>query len=196
MELFDAIGNRRSIRRFTDREVPEEAVRRIIQAGIDAPSAKNRQPWRFVVLTGKSKAAMLNVMDKKIAEMEAAAPEEKAGLSWVRNSMRIMSEAPVAILILNPEGKCMELPRTEPELFRDLTDIQSVGAAIQNMTLAATGLGLGSLWICDVLFACREICGWLGSGEQLAAALSVGYAGESPGRRPRKEMESVTEWRS
>ena len=58
MNTIDAIQKRRSIRKFTDQPVPREMIKRILQAGIDAPSAKNRQPWRFVVVQNPEKRAI------------------------------------------------------------------------------------------------------------------------------------------
>ena len=63
------------------------------------------------------------------------------------------------------------------------------------MTLTATELGLGSLWICDTYSAYEELTEWLGTEGALYAALAVGYADESPAPRPRKDIYSITEWR-
>ena len=64
------------------------------------------------------------------------------------------------------------------------------------MTLAAEGLGLGSLWICDIFFAYRELNQWLGVQGTLTAAMALGYADEAPGPRPRKSMDDLAAWRS
>lgn len=73
--------------------------------------------------------------------------------------------------------------------------LQSTGAAIQTMLLAAQDLGLGSLWICDVLYASTEILAWLGHPrDTLVAAVSLGYADEEPPARPRRPWQEVTEW--
>jgi len=53
MDIFDAIKNRRSIRRFEDRPVPEELIRKIVEAGQWAPSACNRQEWKFIIVDNK-----------------------------------------------------------------------------------------------------------------------------------------------
>ena len=63
----------------------------------------------------------------------------------------------------------------------------------RNMTLAATELGLGSLWICDTYFAYQELCSW--AGGELAAVMALGYPDEEPGPRPRKRLEEAAEWR-
>ena len=64
------------------------------------------------------------------------------------------------------------------------------------MTLTATELGLGSLWICDTYFAYKELKNWLKVEGQLFAAMAVGYADENPLARPRKDWNDVVEWRT
>ena len=73
-------------------------------------------------------------------------------------------------------------------------NVQSVGAAIQNMCLAAHALGLGSLWICDVLFAYEELTAWLGQDTQMVAAVSLGYPADNPVIFSRKPLADVTVW--
>ncbi len=63
------------------------------------------------------------------------------------------------------------------------------------MTLTATEQGLGSLWICDIYFAYKELTDWLNIDGKLLAALAVGYANETPQARPRKEISDLVEWR-
>ncbi|MCK4374337.1 MAG: nitroreductase family protein, partial [Candidatus Brocadiae bacterium] len=70
----------------------------------------------------------------------------------------------------------------------------SIGGAIQTMLLAAQEVGLGTLWICDVFYAYEELRAWLGRGDQMVAAVSLGYADEAPGPRPRRPWQEVTEW--
>jgi len=84
---------------------------------------------------------------------------------------------------------------TPEERVNEICNTQSIGAAIQNMTLAATELGLGSLWICDAYFAYPELCAWLNCTGELAAALALGYAAEQPAARPRLPLSQITEWR-
>ncbi len=84
---------------------------------------------------------------------------------------------------------------SEEDRIAEICNTQSIGAAIENMILTATDLGLGSLWICDTFFAQKELDEWLGAEGELFAALAVGYAAEAPQARPRKEMRDVVEWR-
>ena len=62
-----AIKNRRSIRRYQEKAVSKAMIQEILQAGILAPSSKNRQPWKFVVVEGESKKDMISAMQYGIA---------------------------------------------------------------------------------------------------------------------------------
>lgn len=66
---------------------------------------------------------------------------------------------------------------------------------MENMTLTATELGLGSLWICDTYFAYDELNRWLNVDGELIAAMTIGYANETPPARPRKKLEDIVQWR-
>lgn len=173
--MIEAMEQRRSIRAYEDRPVSRELLEEILRAGTLAPSSKNRQPWRFVVVTGQAKAEMLAVM--------------KAGLEREKT-------APAVIFVVNALGLDLYASLTPEERIFELCNVQSIGAAVENMSLAAVELGLGSLWICDVFFAYQELTEWLNAKGGLLAALAVGYAAEDPPPRPRKPVETVTEWRT
>lgn len=188
---LDVIAARRSIRRFKDEPIPDDVLQAVLAAATQAPSGKNQQPWRFVVVSGEKRAEMVRVMREGIAE--AVADGEHPGSSL--GTATIMEQAPVTIFVFNPHGKYPWLSHTPEEMFQALVNIQSVGAAIQNMLLAAVELGLGSLWICDVFYAYGKLCRWLGmEGQMMVAAVSLGYAAESPPARPRKTVQTVTRW--
>jgi F420 biosynthesis protein FbiB-like protein len=190
VNTLDAIAARRSIRRFKDDPVPEEALQAILTAATQAPSAKNRQPWRFHVVRGERRADMVRVMREGIARMKA----QGVNVGSAVGSAQVMEMAPVTVFVFNPEGMHPWLTRSMEQMFVDVVNVQSVGAAIQNMLLAALDLGLGSLWICDVFYAYEELCDWLGEGGQMIAAVCLGYADESPAARPRRTAAEVTRW--
>jgi F420 biosynthesis protein FbiB-like protein len=190
VDTLDAIAARRSIRSFKDTPIPEEALQAILLAGTQAPSAKNRQPWRFVVVGPDKRAEMVRVMREGIAKAKAQG-EDPGSSDWSAN---VMEQAPVTVFVFNPDGVHPWLTRSIDQMFMDVVNIQSVGAAIQNMLLAALDLGIGSLWICDVFYAYEELRTWLGEKSQMIAAVSLGYADESPGARPRKPPSEVTRW--
>jgi nitroreductase len=190
MKTLEAIAARRSIRRFKGDAVPEEALQAVLTAATQAPSAKNRQPWRFHVVQGAQRGEMVRVMREGIARMK----DQGVNTGSALGSARVMETAPVTVFVFNPEGMHPWLARSMEQMFMDVVNIQSVGAAIENMLLAALDLGLGSLWICDVFFAYEELCGWLGEGGQMIAAVCLGYADERPTARERRAAAEVTRW--
>ncbi|MGI6752240.1 MAG: nitroreductase family protein [Anaerovoracaceae bacterium] len=195
--MIETISSRRSIRKYKRKEVPREIIEQVLKAAILAPSSKNRQPWKFIVVTGESKKDMLSYFKRGIEleeKGEGLLPNSRQHLNSAKYSMRIMEEAPVVVFVLNPIGFGMNRTLNIEERVSEICNIQSIGAALQNMTLMATDLGMGSLWICDIFFAYRELEKWLGTGEQLVAAMALGYADEKPAPRPRYEMEDIVKW--
>ncbi|MDR5588930.1 nitroreductase family protein [Clostridium aquiflavi] len=72
--------------------------------------------------------------------------------------------------------------------------MQSIGAAIQTLLLAAQDFKLGTLWICDIFHCDKEIYSWLNIKDELVAAVAIGYPNESPYPRPRKLLDKVVKW--
>ena len=190
MTVLEAINARRSIRKFKSDPVENDSVQQLLEAAVLAPSAKNSQPWRFTVVMESKKEEMLSVIRKGISNREPEG-EELGTIKW---TIQAMQQAPLTILVHNSEGIHPWKARKEHESWWDLATVQSVGAAIQNMLLAATELGLGSLWIADVWDAYPELNAWLETDHQLVAAVSFGYPDVSPPVPARKPMESVVRW--
>jgi len=190
MDTMQAISQRRSIRRYKDKPVPDDAIRQILHAATLAPSGKNRQPWRFVVVKADRRDEMVRVMRQGIE----ACKEQGIPVGSSPATASIMERAPVTVFVFNPYARSTELEPTRERFLFGMVDIQSVGAAIQNMLLAAYELGLGTLWICDVFYAYDQLCNWLGQDAQLIAAVTIGYPDEAPGARPRRSLEEVVEW--
>lgn len=190
MNTLQAIAARRSIRKFREDPLPDEVLDSILTAGIQAPSGKNRQPWRFFVVKGEKRAEMVRVM--RAGSAKAIAEGQDPGSS--EGSANIMAQAPVTVFVFNPHGLHPWLMRSIEQMFTDVVNIQSIGAAIQNMLLAAQDQGIGSLWICDVFYAYEQLCEWLGAEGQMIAAVSFGYPDESPAARPRAPVSEVTSW--
>ena len=189
MQVLEAIAARRSIRRFRDEPVSDEDIREILLAATRAPSGKNSQPWEFCVVGENRREEMLRVMRDGI-ERRQSEGIDTGSAEWTANAME---QAPVTVFIYNPEGfEGWEVERER--YFLGVVDVQSIGAAIQNMLLAATELGLGSLWICDVFYAYQELRSWMGARGQMIAAVSLGHPAESPEARARKTVEEVTTW--
>ena len=195
--MIHAVTARRSIRKYRSDEVPLPYIEEILKAGTLAPSSKNRQPWRFTVVQGKAKKEMLSAMERGLnrERKNPLLPESVKLLKGAEYTLSIMKQAPVIIFVVNRNGTDIRKDLDTEERIYEICNAQSIGAAIENMTLTATELGLGSLWICDTYFAYEELTEWLGTEGALYAALAVGYADESPAPRPRKDINSITEWR-
>ena len=194
--MITEIETRRSIRRFDGREVPHEMLERIVTAGLCAPSAKNRQPWKFVVATGNAKQDALSVMERGLEreKREPFLPESSGNLADAEHTLKAMRQASAVIFVVNTLGAELSRVLTVDERVYEICNAQSIGAAVQNMSLAAVELGLGGLWVCNTFFAQPELNEWLNTGGELFAALAVGYAAESPSPRPRKPVSEAVEW--
>ena len=197
--MIPEIYDRRSIRKFLDKPISQKDIMDIIQSGVKAPSSKNRQPWKYIVIQGNAKADMLNVFRKGIDREEnesALLPQSKQHIAAAKYTVDIMEKAPTIIFVVNSLGKDISTELTPEEHIYEICNIQSISASIQNMLLAATEKGIGSLWIWDIYVAYSELCKWLNSDGQLIAAIAFGYPDESPKARPRKNLEDIMEWRT
>ena len=183
--MIREIYERRSIRKFSEKPLSKQDIMEIIESGTKAPSSKNRQPWKYIVVQGEAKREML----------EALLPGSRQHISAAKYTVKIMEQAPVILFAVNPLGKDIFAEMTPEERIYEICNIQSLSASIQNMLLAAEEKGIGSLWICDIYFAYGELCRWLDTEGELLAAIAFGYPEESPGARPRRAVEDVVEWR-
>lgn len=190
METLQAIRTRRSIRRFKNEPLDQNTIEKILEAAILAPSAKNSQPWRFTVVRGAQRDEMLHRVQRAIEQR--VADGEDVGSS--RSTLRVMQQAPVTILIHNTQGIHPWKARKEHESWWDVATVQSIGAAIENMLLAATQMGIGSLWIADIWEAYVELNEWLQTDDQLVAAVSLGLPDQEPRDPTRKPMDKVVRW--
>jgi nitroreductase len=196
--MLKAIEDRKSIRKFSGQDIPDKVIREIIESGIKAPSAKNRQPWKFIVVKGDSKASMLEAFKQGLRREEhsdALLPESSCHLGDAKRSIEIMEQAPVVVFIVNIQGKGLLEKITPEERIYETANIESIGAAIQNMLLEATERDIGSLWICNVFFAYQELRQWLNTEGDMAAAVAFGYTMEQPEARPRKKFDDTVVWR-
>lgn len=155
MDLFEAILNRRSIRRYMSKTVEKEKVLNCLYAAIWAPSAHNSQHWNFIVVTDA---------------------ETRRKLADIHRWGRFMVESPVVIAVVGGPSKSA--------FWRE-----DLGAATQNLLLAAYAQGLGTCWmgVADTPYE-EPIKKLLGIPENLRVlcTVSLGYPAEKPvkGREP------------
>jgi len=181
MTFDEIIANRRSIRKFKKDPLKKKDIEAILDAGNKAPSAKNKQHWRFHVYQGEAKDKLVKFC---LEEFDKINTNPKEVSPYARYSFEIMNQAPVAVLVYNSH---LQFHPARP-------DIQSVSAAIQNMLLKAQELGIGSLWICDILYIDKTVMEHVGTEMPLIAAISFGYADESPKNRSKLTVDDVTKW--
>lgn len=192
----DPIFTRRSIRKFSKREVSVSQIEELLNAARNAPSAKNRQPWRFIVFGGKHKAELECCMERGLLREETGAPilpRSGFGIPDAKNTFKIMREAPILIVVLNTNGASPFIPISSDDRVTEICDTLSIGAAVQNMLLTAERLGLGTLWIANTYFAYPELTELLET--DVVGAVAVGYSNEAPPPRPRKSLEEISEYR-
>ena len=200
MEVFEAIKSRRSVRQFSSEPVGRELISRILEVGIWAPSAKNLQPWRFLVVEGRVKDQLAEIL-RQVAEQMIKDPDplERARGYGTRKSARIILEAPVLITVWNTapvsKGQAALLQDANPgRLLAWTVETQSVAAAIQNMLLAAHSMGLGGLWNCDLNHATAQIKDYLSVEDDLMAGVVIGYPKEMPSPPKRRSLAEVVNW--
>ena len=163
------IYERRSIRDFLSKDIPADILHKIIEAALKAPSAKNRQPWSFAVLTWGAKDKLVDLM--------------RQGIEKEYNTMKLLP---------NSTKYIMSAQHTAD--INERADIQSIGAAIQNMLLEATSLGIGTLWICDTYFAYDDLREHFKDKGEIIAAVALGYPAETPSERPRKAFDEAVDF--
>lgn len=195
---MNAIYDRRSIRKFQRKTLTQDLISEILDTGRAAPSAKNRQPWKYIVFTGKSKEELLDIMEiglNREENISASLPLSRSGIPDARNTLKIMREAPVVIIVLNTNGTSPFISIDTDDRITEICDTLSIGASIQNILLNAHEKGLGTLWIANTCFAYKELVEYLDTDRQLIGAIAIGYPDECPHQRPRKTLDEIVEFR-
>jgi nitroreductase len=186
-ETLETIAKRHSIRLFKETPPSNDLIDQILNAANLAPSAHNQQSWRFFVISGEKKKKLTELTNDKAASF----PRPTAVL--LRMAARSIASAPLVIGIANTG----DLIRHGSELFgledHCVTDffrtmeIQSSAAAVQNLLLAATSLGLATVWL-GILFLIKdEVLELLDEPQgEFMAVVPIGYP-ERESHGPRKK---------
>jgi coenzyme F420-0:L-glutamate ligase/coenzyme F420-1:gamma-L-glutamate ligase len=197
--LYRIIQGRRSIRQFDDSSIPPELLQRILEAATRAPSAHNRQPWRFAILTAlEDKRSLANALGERLREDRLADGDEPGQIERdVAQSIARISNAPVVVIAC----LSMETMDVYPDERRNSAEymmaVQSVSMAAQNLLLAAHAEGLGACWLCAPLFAKDLVREELSLPEEWdpQGLIILGYPAEVGQERPRRPIEDVSLWR-
>ena len=135
------IIERKSIRKYKSDDIEKNDIKTIIQAGILAPSAKNRQPWKYIVYTETAKDSLLDVMEKGLLrerDGDKLLPKSQNGLPDAFHTLKVMREAPVLIMIENINGQSPDIDIDTDNRIIEICDTLSIGASVQNILLTAT----------------------------------------------------------
>jgi coenzyme F420-0:L-glutamate ligase / coenzyme F420-1:gamma-L-glutamate ligase len=196
--VLDAIQTRRSIRRYRPEPVPQAVIERVLNAAVWAPSAHNRQPWRFVVIErGETKETLAQAMGTRLRrDLEAdGAPQELIEKDVTRSYVR-MTDAPLLVALCLSMADMDSYPDERRGRNEFLMAVQSTAMAGQNLLLAAHAEGLGACWMCAPLFVPDVVCEVLDLPEdwQPQALLTLGYPAETR-EKTRHPLEKRVLWR-
>jgi len=160
--MLSLIKRRRSIRKFAQRGVDDELINQIIEAGIAAPSGKNNQPWKFVIV-------------KKTGFKEMIAKHT--------HYSQIIRDAPVLIAVFLDSS--LSYDRTK--------DVQAIGACIQNILLAICALGLGGVWLGEILRNKEAVHAILETPNhlELMAVVALGHPAEDGEKKEKLALDQV-----
>lgn len=200
MDLKEAIEIRTSIRNFTEDKVPVEDLKELVRRAGLAPSVNNYQPWEFYAITNKEILSKMAVkVAEKIKELPAnksiASNNVKSQVEWFAT---FFENAP-AVIAMSMEDyesvleKGVELSHDQINKLRNFPDLQSAGAAIQNMLLSAVDMGYGACWLSAPMMAkesLEEILGIEGK-HHLIAFVAIGKSARDLKPKSKKSLEEI-----
>ncbi|NKQ35290.1 MAG: nitroreductase family protein [Chloroflexi bacterium] len=182
-EFITWLTTRRSIRRYTPDPVSQDLIEQMLTAAVWAPSAHNRQPWRFAVIeTAVTKQNLAAAMGQQLqADLQADNVPPHVIAADVNRSYQRITQAPLLILVCLSMADMDSYPDPARQRNEGLMAVQSTALAAQNLLLAAHALGLGACWMCAPLF-CPDVVRQaltLPDDWQPQALLTIGYPAES-----------------
>jgi nitroreductase len=192
---LEFIKQRRSVRTFTEEPVSDSHIKALLQAANQAPSAHNQQSWRFIVIRGEKRKSLAKLVTAQATQIPrpASALLRMAALSIIG--------APLVIAVVNTGeliSRGASLIKGNPDMTYDFfrtMEIQSSAAAVENMLVAATSLGLSTVWLGILFLIKNDILDFLGEPKgEFMAVVPVGYAAR-PGLGPKKvPVEQVVKY--
>ena len=183
---MEALRTRRSIGKLGG-DVPDEVVRRLIEAALWAPNHRLTEPWRFTVLRGRARERIGAAWAAVLADETKLSGDARAAL-LEREAAKLL-RAPVSIVVS---------VRTDADPVVASEDFAAAAAAVQNMLLAAWANGLGAIWRTGEMAYRKEMNAALGLAEsdRIVAIVYLGRpAMDPPPARPR-QLEPVVRWLS
>ena len=194
---FEALANsRKSVREFSEAPLELELVDRLLSTACQAPSAHNRQPWRFAVLWEfDARDKLARAMGGKLRSDRLADGDDSQDVARdVERSWNRITGAPVAILVSLTMEDMDEYPDSERGRAEYRMATHGVAMAGENLLLAAHAHGLGACWMCAPLFA-QEVAAEaldLPSSWEPQGLVLLGWPAGPGRRRDRRPLDEVT----
>jgi len=189
---------RRSIRRYTPAPVDHILLESLLEAAIWAPSAHNRQPWRFCVITEAATKAHLSTTMAAAwqADLMGDGADREAIARRIAISHARLTGAPVLIVPCLTLAEMDIYPDAERSQAERTMAVQSVALACQNLLLAAQAAGLGTCWMCAPLFVPALVRQALDLPEdwEPQAVVTLGYPAEEK-QKEREPLATRVVWR-
>jgi coenzyme F420-0:L-glutamate ligase / coenzyme F420-1:gamma-L-glutamate ligase len=196
-ELHGFLRSRRSIR-FYKPNVPDPVVleRLFLTAGM-APSAHNRQPWRYAVIveTGDKQKLAEAMGDRLVQDRTRDGDTEDAIKADVERSCRRVVDAPVVVIVALTLADMDRYPDAARMRAEYLMAVQSTAMATQNLLLAAHAEGLGACWMCAPLFCpdtVRAVLN-LSANWEPQGLLTLGYPARPGKLKPRPPLSAFVQ---
>lgn len=190
------IATRRSVRRYVQQEIAPELLNELLQCAVHAPSAHNRQPWRFTVIRNTDlKVALGRAMGERLRNDRLRDGDALEAVKVdVERSIERIATAPAVVLVALTMSDMDAYPDKIRGDAEYLMAVQSTAMAVQNLLLAAHAAGLGACWMCGPLFCADTVRETLSLPEdwQPQAIITLGVPG-MPGKiQPRRPLSDVT----
>ena len=192
---LDLLTSRQSIRRYRGEPVDAGLIGQLLGAAIRAPSAHNRQPWRFAVLGPARRRRLANAMaDNLRRDRHADGDAQDAVEADAARSIARITGAGGAILVSLTIADMDHYPDPTRNAAELTMAVQSVAAACQNMLITAHALGLGASWMCAPLFCGDTVRGALDlpNDWQPQALITFGWPLATPPMRARRPLSEVS----
>lgn len=182
--LLAWLRSRRSVRRFQNRQIPKDLLNQVLGTATWAPSAHNRQPWRFVVIESSLARQSLadNMGESYRQDLHADGGSADQAARKVDRSKTLIMEAPCAVLLCFDTANCDPYPDHSRQHAEYLAGVQGAALAGGTLLLAAHAAGLAGVWMCAPLFAPRSILQSLSLPEtwEPQALILLGYPKVEP----------------